>query len=248
MQQQLDIKDAATQLCDELNLLGLKLPYTSSLDIMARMAGHANWRGYALHKAGSGATHSLSLVYLSGFAEKGYWWTKAEADPWLLGAQGEDFDGPYATVELASERAQRTHPRAALLPYTPSEITPEPSSTWGQVSVFARFKLSVPLTATISKIMQQPGCDERREMNENFQFQPKYARANGRLTSVTARSALTCGGVDTIRRMANFNFDARLEISKPVGFDLKSILDEVQWNGVFSDTLDAPEVTLTSWQ
>lgn len=248
MAQKLELKDAARQLCDELTRLGQKLAYLNALDIVARLEGYADWKNYVSRTGGAQGLYNISIIYMTGFAEKGYWWTKAAADPWLMGHQGVDFDGPFPTEEQAQIDAQDVHPQAVIIPFTPLQTQAGASANWEQVSVFAKMRISVPMSPVVSKIAQQPGCEERRTMNDNFVFEPKYAQANGRVVGVSWRSPLKFNGVDTISRKAHFDFDARIEFSKPAGFDPKMLLSAMTFECHFADNWEEPEIKLLSWQ
>lgn len=238
-------REAVTLLCEQLEKHGLKLHPTHAHDLIAMLEGYTDWNALASHTGQNNALYPVTLIYLTGFAEKGYWWTKAERAPWLLGAQGQDFDGPYETEEIAHAKAAKVHPQGMVLGYRPEAQAAE---VWEAVSVFARLRTFIPLSPKISKIIQNPGCEERRAMNDAFAFSPSYAQSNGRVTSVSSRSALTFIKMEPLIKKAVFEFNARIEVSKPVGVPLKTVMDKMSYLSKLPDTLDEYETQLVSWQ
>lgn len=242
----MELREAAKILCDELQKQGHKLSIVHSLDIVAKLEGYVDYANYASLTGRNEALYRLNIIYLTGFGEKGFWWTRAEADPWLLGRQEDDFNGPYETEEIAQQKAIAAHPQAIITPFSaPSAVA---TQNWETVSIFAKFKVLMATSPAITKISQNPFSDERRQLNDAFVFSPRYAEKNGRVMGVSARTPLTFSTFDTIRRKASFTFDARIEISKPSGLPLAHLVNAMKFEGKLSDTLEEFEVQIVSWQ
>jgi hypothetical protein len=147
------VKDGARHLCDELAQIGLNLPYMKALDICARLEGYLDWREYErLTIQQTGTNQIVRVVYMNGFSDKGYWWTKAAADPWLAGTPNVDFAGPFSTVDLALAQAKTRFPNALVMPHEEGLPGGDADAGWQRVSVYVTVRLFFPSTPRITRM------------------------------------------------------------------------------------------------
>ena len=245
----LPVKDAARQLCDELSQIGLSLPYMKALDICARLNGYLDWREYEREFSPVDTrAKTVRVVYMTGFSDKGYWWTKAEKGPWLVGAVNVDYAGPFPTQEIALHQAQIRFPSALVVPHEEALAASPNTSGWQNVSVYVSLRLYCGASPRIQRVMRNPMGDEGREFNDCLEFNPQYAQPDGRIQGVAYRSPLKFLRFDTVRRCAVFEFDARLDVTKPSGTGLPQLVDKFRFRARLSDTYEEPDVEVVSWE
>jgi hypothetical protein len=245
----LSVKDGARHLCDELAQVGLNLPYMKALDICAQLEGYLDWREYErLHIQQAGSTQLVRVVYLNGFSDKGYWWTRAVAEPWLTGTPNIDYSGPFSTVDQALAQAKNRFPNALVMPHEQGLPGGETDAGWQRVSVYATIRLFFPSTSRVTRVMHNPYGDDAQQMNERLEFTPRYSMPDGRIEGVTYRSGLKFLRFDTVRRCAAFEFEARLDVSKPSGTGLPELVDKFRFHARLSDTYEEPDIELVSWE
>jgi hypothetical protein len=247
----LPVKDAARQLCDELSHMGLQLPYMKALDICARLDGYIDWREHEReHAPVDTRAQTVRIVYLTGFSDKGYWWTQAEAEPWLVGRVDVDFAGPFETQELALEQARIRFPNALVVPHEAPTLEERGEGDWQSASVYLTMRVYCTPTPRVTRIMRNPNPDseDARDMSDCLEFNPRYASPDGRILGVAYRSALKFVRFDTMRRCAAFEFSARLDISKPSGTSLKALVDRFSLTVRLSDNYEEPDTELLSWE
>ena len=246
--QPLPVKEAARQLCDELAQIGLSLPYMKALEICARLDGFRDWREYERqHEPVDTRTQMIRVVYLTGFSDKGYWWTRSAAEPWLIGTAAVDFAGPFPTQDQALQEARARFPNAVVTAHEDALASAQPEG-WQNVSVYVSLRLYFATSPRLTRVMLNPHGDEAREMNERLEFNPQYSMPDGRIQGVAYRSPMKFQRFDTVRRCGAFDFNVRLDISKPSGTSLAQLVGKFRFNARLSDTYEVPDIELLSWE
>lgn len=246
----LPVKEAARLLCDELAQRGQSLPFMLALDICSRLEGYLDWREYERLNGQGDNKAPVKVVYLNGLGDRGYWWTRATAEPWLHGAMDVDYGGPYTTQDVALQTARARFPDSLVMQHEAGGFASAISSSsgWQESSVYATIRVYFPMNPRITKVMHNPHGEDGRQMNESIEFMPAYDGKDGRIKGVTYRSPLKFLRFDTVRRCAAFEFNARLDISRPSGTSLPQLVDKFRFRVRLADTYEEPDIELVEWE